>query len=118
MHTRVCDPIHEIIVCVYCCKRPGLLVRLYTNGPDNIKMAVKTTAVPSTIPDPEDSSGIEDDAIQKKMNDFAFRYYDTVLKIEKAKKSAVERGLGQSHCSFAIRNESTGTGEVTLLWFV
>jgi hypothetical protein len=73
-------------------------------------MAVKTTAVPSAIPDPGDSSGLEDDVIQKKMNDFAFRYYDTVLKIEKAKKSAVERGLGQSHSSFVIKNESTGTG--------
>ena len=77
------------------------------------KMASKTISDRTTVAGLEDPNEKEDDALQQKVEEFASRYYERILKMKKPKQTT----LGPDTVGFVIMNESTG-GSKSMAWIV
>ena len=76
-------------------------------------MASKTISDRTTVAGLEDPNEKEDDALQQKVEEFASRYYERILKMKKPKQTT----LGPDTVGFVIVNESTGGSEL-MTWTV
>ena len=78
-----------------------------TSATQHHKMASKTISDRTTVAELEDPNGKEDDALQQKVEEFASRYYERILKMKKQELIT----LGPDTGGIVISKESTGGSE-------